>query len=58
VVLPKSTTDFVGIDRQVALTGARDHLVVWNRNDYTAFLREHWDRYPELLRSAQQSTSA
>jgi len=57
VVLPQRTMDFVGIQRQVTLTGARNHLVLWNRSDFAAFMKEHWDRYPEMLRRSQPGTA-
>ncbi len=56
VLLPQRTLDYVGIGRQVTMTGARDHLVIWNREDYTEFMQRNWDRYPDLLRQAQMKT--
>ena len=56
VVLPQRIMDYAGISRQVALTGSRDHLVLWNRKDFAEFLDQSWSRYPDLLRQAQLLT--
>jgi MraZ protein len=54
VVLPQRLLEFGGIAGPVTLTGARDHLVLWNRKDHEAFLAENQQRYQDLLRRAQQ----
>jgi MraZ protein len=46
VVLPQRTLEFAGIGRQVTLTGARDHLVIWKREHFEAFKRARWNDYP------------
>lgn len=58
VVLAQRLLDFAGISGQVTLTGARDHLVLWNRADHQAFMQQHQHEYPELLRRARQQTPA
>jgi len=57
VVLPQWILERVGLGRQVTLTGARDHLVLWNRREYEEFMNTNWDRYPDLLRMAQMATA-
>jgi len=57
VVLPQWILERVGIGKPVTLTGARDHLVVWNRQEYEAFMNQNWERYPDLLRIAQMTTA-
>jgi DNA-binding transcriptional regulator/RsmH inhibitor MraZ len=37
------------------LTGARDHLDLWNKDDYEAFIRENQNRIMELQNQARQS---
>ncbi|HOA74153.1 MAG TPA: hypothetical protein PL151_14915 [Phycisphaerae bacterium] len=54
VVLPQRLLDFAGISGPVTLTGARDHLVLWNRKDHEAFMAANQQRYQDLLRRAQQ----
>lgn len=56
VVLPQRLLDFAGISGPVTLTGARDHLVLWNRKDHATFLADHQQRYQDLLRRAQQQS--
>ena len=58
VVLPQRWLSFVGFGREVTLTGARDHLSVWNRADYEVFMKSKWDEYPRLLDEAEQDTKA
>lgn len=58
VVLPQRLLDFAGVSGPVTLTGARDHLVIWNRGDYEAFMNSTAPRYPDLLRRAQQQSTA
>ena len=56
VVLPQRILDYAGISKKVTLAGQRDHLVLWNRNDFQAFMDSNWTRYPDLLRQARLKT--
>lgn len=56
VVLPQRLLGFVGLKKQVTMTGARDHLVLWNRDEYAAFMEDNWSRYKDLLKQAQLKT--
>jgi len=56
VVLPQRILDYAGIGKKVTLAGRRDHLVLWNREEFQAFMDKNWDRYPDLLRQAQLKT--
>jgi len=58
VVLPQRWLDFVGFGREVTLTGTRDHLSLWNRTDYDAFMKDKWDEYANLLDEAEWETEA
>jgi MraZ protein len=57
VVLPQRLLEFAAISGQVTMTGARDHLVMWNRKDHEEFLAQNAQRYPDLLRRAQQQAT-
>lgn len=54
VVLPQRLLDFASISGAVTLTGARDHLVLWNREQHQEFMQENQQRYQDILRRAQQ----
>lgn len=56
VVLPQRILEYAGIGKKVTLAGRRDHLVIWNREAFDRFMKENWDRYPDLLRRAQLKT--
>ncbi len=56
VVLPQRIVKYAGIGRKVTLAGRRDHLVIWNREDFERFMDENWYRYPDLLRQARLKT--
>jgi MraZ protein len=57
MLLPQWILDRVAIGKQVTVTGARDHLVIWNRAEYAAFMKQNWDRYPDLLQRARLETA-
>jgi MraZ protein len=54
VALPDHMLDAVGLQRHVYLTGARDHLDLWNKDDYERFIRENQNRIMELQNKARQ----
>lgn len=54
VLLPERPLDRVGIGREVYITGAGDHLDLWNRSHYEKFIDENWDRYAELQDRARR----
>jgi MraZ protein len=56
VVLPQRILDFAEISKRVSISGARDHLVIWNRDDFSKYMKKNWSRYPDLLRQAQLLT--
>jgi MraZ protein len=56
VVLPQRILDYAGVGKKVTLAGRRDHLVIWNREDFKDFMDRNWDRYPDLLRQARLKT--
>lgn len=54
VVLPEQTLKLAGIGREVMITGAYDHLDLWNRSDYDAFIAEKWPTYKDVLGTVTQ----
>ena len=57
VVLPTWLLDQVGIGKQVTLTGARDHLVIWNRAEHAIFMRQNGPRHSDLYQFAVDKTT-
>lgn len=56
VVLPQRALEFTGLGKKVTVAGQRDHLVIWNREQFGRFIEENWSRYPDLLRQARLKT--
>lgn len=48
VLLPERQIKYVGIGREVCITGGGDHLDLWNKADYERFATDNWSRYSEL----------
>jgi len=57
VALPEHMLEAVKLGRSVYLTGARDHLDLWNKEDYEAFIRENQNKMMELQNKARQAMS-
>jgi len=56
VVVPQRILDYSGIGKKVTVAGQRDHLVIWNREEFKAFMDRNWGRHPDLLRQARLKT--
>ncbi|MHC4797957.1 MAG: division/cell wall cluster transcriptional repressor MraZ [Planctomycetota bacterium] len=56
VLLPQRILDYTRISKQVTISGSRDHLVIWNRKEFSDYMKRNWSRYPDLLRQAQLLT--
>ncbi len=56
VALPEHMLDAVKLGRAVYLTGARDHLDLWNKADYEQFIQEHQNKIMELQNKARNSS--
>ena len=54
VLLPQWLLTKASIGKQVVLTGARDHLVLWNREECDRYLERNWARPADLLEQARQ----
>jgi MraZ protein len=55
VVLPEYMLEAARLGRSVCLTGSRDHLDLWNKDDYDAFITETRDQMMELQKKARQA---
>lgn len=55
VALPEHMVEAVGLGKAVYLTGARDHLDLWNKDDYERFIRDNQNRIMELQNQARQN---
>lgn len=54
VILPEHLVTAVNLGRTVCLTGARDHLLLWNKGEYEAFIRENRSQFREMLKRARR----
>lgn len=54
VLLPQQHLQYAGMGRQIMLTGNRDRLVMWNREEGQRFIQRTWGKYIELMRLAQR----
>jgi division/cell wall cluster transcriptional repressor MraZ len=59
VLIPRDLLERSGIKGgEVTLVGVGDHLQLWSRADYEAFLDETWPTYPELRSRALRERRA
>ncbi len=56
VALPQWMLDMAKVGKQVMLSGARDHLILWDRAEYLQFMEDNGARYKDLLRQARAKT--
>jgi MraZ protein len=54
VLIPERLLKRAGVGRDVVLTGAQDHLLLWNRQDFEEFENGQWARFPESRAKAMQ----
>ena len=50
--VPLELADFGRFSKEVVLLGVRDHLELWNRSQWAAYLAETQPRYDEIAESA------
>ncbi len=55
ILVPEALMKEIGIGRQVVITGMRDHLAVWNRDDFAKFKEENKARIPLLQQRAREA---
>jgi MraZ protein len=48
VILPQWAVDRAGLDKHVVLTGARNRLVLWDRDVHKKYMEEGWRRQADL----------
>ena len=58
ILIPERLLKRTGVGREVTLTGAQDHLVLWNRQDFAEFEDGQWKRFPESRSKAMQELRA
>lgn len=52
ILLPERLLKKTGITKTVTLTGAQDHLEIWDRAEYEQFEAALWDKFPEARKGA------
>jgi MraZ protein len=55
--VPVELAEFGQLAKEVVLLGVRDHLELWNRDDWNSYLAETQPRYDEIAESAFGATS-
>lgn len=55
ILVPEKLMKDVGIGRQVVISGVRDHLAIWNREDFTRFNQQHQPQMALLLAKAREA---
>jgi MraZ protein len=55
ILVPETLMQEVGIGRQVVITGVRDHIAVWNRDDFARFQQENKARIALLQQRARDA---
>jgi MraZ protein len=56
VALPDRLLQRASISREVVLTGAGNHLDLWNKADYERFIDDTWSKWPEVQRQARAAS--
>jgi MraZ protein len=56
LVLPQRMLDQAKVGKRAMLAGFRDHMILWDRLAYDAFMKEHSPRYKDLLERARLKT--
>ena len=55
ILVPENLMKEMGIGRQVVITGVRDHLAVWNRDDFARFKQDNRSQMPLVLQKAREA---
>jgi MraZ protein len=55
ILVPEALMKEIGIGRQVMITGMRDHLAIWNRDDFARFKEENKARFALLQQRAREA---
>ena len=54
VLIPERLLRLAGLGSEVALTGMRDRLELWNRAEHEEFTKQSWTDYPAKRAAAQE----
>lgn len=54
VLIPEYLLKRSGIAKEVVLTGAEDHLLLWDRQDFEEFENSQWEQYSDNRASAMK----
>ncbi len=54
ILIPDRLLKRAGIEREVTLIGVQDHLELWPRDAYSAFVDEKWPDYPAHRSAAEK----
>jgi len=54
ILIPERLLKRAGLGKEVVLTGAHDHLVLWNRHEFEEFENRQWEQFPENRSKAMQ----
>lgn len=54
VLIPEKTRSRVGLGREVTVVGVRDHIEIWNRSDWEAYVRELLARRASIEEAIRQ----
>jgi MraZ protein len=52
VRIPLELAQFAGLEREIVLLGVRDHLEIWNRRQWDAYLGRQQGHYDEIAETA------
>ncbi len=55
VLIPEKTLKRCGIERDVAIVGVQDHIEVWARGKWEAFVAEHLSQHDALAQQAMKA---
>ena len=57
VLLPQWAVDKAGLKKHVMMTGARNRLVLWDRDDCKRYMEYNWNRQTDLKNEATNLTA-
>lgn len=55
--IPQALAEFAGLGKEAVLLGVQDHLEIWDRRRWEAYLAAHTERYDDLAEQAFQSSN-
>lgn len=54
VLIPEKTRSRIGLGREVTVVGVRDHIEIWNRSDWEAYVRDLLTRRTSIEEAIRQ----